>query len=190
MTSTRRRSPEQTRVCSGDLWQLGKHRLLIGDSTNPTDVVKLMNGERAVLFATDPPYLVNYTGLNHPQNWKKDKKNKNKDWRDTYHDWDSAKQGDGLFDGFIATAIQHAIVPNAAWYCWHASRKQAELEAVWERHGAFVHQQIIWFKTRGVLTYSWYLWAHEPCFYGWVEGAKARALRRGLSEDRLGNSLV
>ncbi|MFN7927117.1 MAG: DNA methylase [Blastocatellia bacterium] len=163
---------QQTRVRSGDLWQLGTHRLLIGDSTNPTDVVKLMNGERAILFATDPPYLVNYTGLNHPQNRGKDKKNKSKDWRETYHDWDDAKLGDGLFDGFIATAIQHAIVPNAAWYCWHASRKQAELEAVWERHGALVHQQIIWFKTRGVLTYSWYLWAHEPCFFGWVKGQK------------------
>ena len=59
---------QQTRVRAGDLWQLGHHRLLIGDSTNADDVTKLMKGERAVLFATDPPYLVDYTGLNHPQN--------------------------------------------------------------------------------------------------------------------------
>lgn len=161
---------QQTRVKAGDLWQLGQHRLLIGDSTNTDDVRKLMNSERAVLFATDPPYLVDYTGLNHPQNRKKS--NNNKDWRGSYHDWDRAEDHEGLYEGFIATAIAHAIVPNAAWYCWHASRKQAHLESVWEKLGAFVHQQIIWYKTRGVLTYSLYLWAHEPCFFGWMKGQK------------------
>jgi DNA modification methylase len=50
----------------GDLWILGDHRLLCGDSTNHADVRRLMNGERAVLFATDPPYLVDYDGSNHP----------------------------------------------------------------------------------------------------------------------------
>jgi len=161
---------QQTRVKAGDLWQLGQHRLLVGDSTKVDDVNKLMSGERAVLFATDPPYLVDYTGLNHPQNRKKS--NNNKDWRGSYHDWDRAEDHEGLYEGFIATAIDHAIVPNAAWYCWHASRKQAHLESVWEKLGAFVHQQIIWYKTRGVLTYSLYLWAHEPCFFGWMKGQK------------------
>ncbi|HMQ95151.1 DNA-methyltransferase, partial [Amaricoccus sp.] len=52
--------------------------------------------------------------------------------------------------------------------CWHASRRQAMLEACWEKAGAFVHQQIIWVKDRGVLTRSHYLWKHEPCFMGWV----------------------
>jgi len=56
---------------------------------------------------------------------------------------------------------------EAAWYCWHASRKQALLESVWEKHGAFVHQQIIWLKDRPILTRSWYMWQHEPCFFGW-----------------------
>ncbi|HMR60757.1 ParB/Srx family N-terminal domain-containing protein, partial [Amaricoccus sp.] len=51
---------------SGDLWLLGNHRLLCGDSTSATDVRRLMNGERATLFATDPPYLVDYDGSNHP----------------------------------------------------------------------------------------------------------------------------
>ena len=46
------------------------------------------------------------------------------------------------------------------------------LEEVWERHGAFVHQQIIWAKSRPVLTRSWYLWQHEPCFFGWIKGKK------------------
>ena len=68
--------------------------------------------------------------------------------------------------------MAEAIEPNAAWYCWHASRRQAMLEAVWEKHGAFVHQQIIWAKDRPILTRSWYMWQHEPCFFGWVRPKK------------------
>ena len=145
---------------TGDLWILGDHRLLCGDSTKPEDVRRLMNGERAVLFATDPPYLVDYDGSNHPT--------RNKDWSHSYGvTWDDSSQGAELYDGFIAAAVAEAIAEDAAWYCWHASRRQAMLEACWEKAGAFVHQQIIWVKDRGVLTRSHYLWKHEPCFMGW-----------------------
>jgi DNA modification methylase len=145
---------------TGDLWILGDHRLLCGDSTSAADVRRLMNGERAILFATDPPYLVDYDGSNHPT--------RNKDWSASYGTtWDDSSQGAELYDGFIAAAVAEAIAENAAWYCWHASRRQAMLEACWEKAGAFVHQQIIWVKDRGVLTRSHYLWKHEPCFMGW-----------------------
>ena len=145
---------------TGDLWLLGDHRLLCGDSTSHDDVRRLMNGERAVLFATDPPYLVDYDGSNHPT--------RNKDWSTSYGTtWDDSSQGAELYVGFIADALAEAITENAAWYCWHASRRQAMLEACWEKAGAFVHQQIIWVKDRGVLTRSHYLWKHEPCFMGW-----------------------
>lgn len=145
---------------TGDLWILGDHRLLCGDSTSAADVRRLMNGERAILFATDPPYLVDYDGSNHPT--------RNKDWSASYGTtWDDSSQGAELYDGFIAAAVTEAIAENAAWYCWHASRRQAMLEACWEKAGAFVHQQIIWVKDRGVLTRSHYLWRHEPCFMGW-----------------------
>src|SRR5690606_27688612 len=147
----------------GDLWLLGDHRLLCGDSTDPADVRRLMNGERAILFATDPPYLVDYDGSNHPT--------RNKDWSASYgNTWDDSSQGAELYDGFIAAALAEAIEANAAWYCWHASRRQAMLEECWTRAGAFVHQQIIWVKDRGVLTRSHYLWKHEPCFMGWIKG--------------------
>ena len=146
---------------TGDLWILGDHRLLCGDATCPDDVRRLMNGERAILFATDPPYLVDYDGSNHPT--------RNKDWSASYGTtWDDSSQGAELYDGFIRAAVAEAIEPNAAWYCWHASRRQAMLEECWVRAGAFVHQQIIWVKDRGVLTRSHYLWKHEPCFMGWV----------------------
>src|SRR5690606_17821329 len=144
----------------GDLWILGEHRLLCGDSTDPADVRRLMNGERAILFATDPPYLVDYDGSNQPT--------RNNDWSASYgNTWDDSSQGAELYDGFIAAAVAEAIEENAAWYCWHASRRQAMLEECWARAGAFVHQQIIWVKDRGVLTRSHYLWKHEPCFMGW-----------------------
>ena len=145
---------------TGDLWILGDHRLLCGDSTSAADVRRLMNGDRAILFATDPPYLVDYDGSNHPT--------RNKDWSASYGTtWDDSSQGAELYDGFIAAAVTEAITEDAAWYCWHASRRQAMLEACWEKAGAFVHQQIIWVKDRGVLTRSHYLWKHEPCFMGW-----------------------
>ena len=153
----------------GDLWCLGSHRLLCGDSTDAADVQRLMNGERAALFATDPPYLVDYDGTNHPG--ADTRGTKNKDWGDSYGvTWDDAEQGPDLYRGFIHAAVDHAIVPNAAWYCWHASRRQAMLEAVWVELGAFVHQQIIWVKNRAVLTRSFYLWKHEPCLMGWLKG--------------------
>ncbi|MBF0629224.1 MAG: site-specific DNA-methyltransferase [Magnetococcales bacterium] len=166
----------------GDLWCLGDHRLLCGDSTNPDDVIRLMKGERAILFATDPPYLVDYDGTNHPPN-RRDKEKAalagkevsplagNKDWSGSYGvTWDDSRQGPELYEGFIRAAMDHAIDSHAAWYCWHASKRQAMVEAVWEKLGAFVHQQIIWNKNASVLTRTHYLWKHEPCFYGWIRG--------------------
>ena len=92
-----------------------------------------MNGKRACLFATDPPYLVAYDGTNHPHKWNDSeelKRRKNKDWSDKYTDVDSPELGEALYDAFMKVAVEHAITDHAAWYSWHASRKQALLEAV------------------------------------------------------------
>jgi DNA modification methylase len=89
--------------------------------------------------------------------------------------WDEADdaRNNDLYDRFIKAAIAEAIDPHAAWYCWHASRRQRMVDDAWEKNGAFVHQQIIWAKpNRPILTRSWYLWAHEPCFMGWIKGNK------------------
>ena len=132
---------------SGDLWILGDHRLLCGDSTKGEDVSRLMDGKKAILFATDPPYLVDYDGTNHPPNSAKKAKaakaakakaakanavvgadggstgsDGNKDWSGTYGvTWDDSSQGSELYEGFIKAAIDHAIDPHAAWYCWHGA---------------------------------------------------------------------
>jgi DNA modification methylase len=157
---------------SGELLELGIHRLLCGDSTDPQQVSRVMDGKRAILFATDPPFLVNYNGANHPGK-RGAKKDKNKNWSSTYGiTWDDADANPDLYEKFCKAAVDVAILPNAGWYCFHASRRQAMVESVWQKFGAFVHQQIIWAKDRPILTYSWYTWQHEPMFFGWVRPNK------------------
>ena len=163
--------PVEPGVRPGDLWLLGDHRLLCGDCDQGGRRDPRHGRPAGDLVRNDPPYLVDYDGTNHPskQGWP----DKNKDWSDSYAiTWDDASQGPELYEGFIKAAIEHAILPNAAWYCWHASRRQAMVEGVWEKFGAFVHQQIVWAKDRGILTRSYYLWQHEPCFFGWLKGNK------------------
>jgi DNA modification methylase len=173
----------------GQLWLIGEHRLLCGDSTSAEDVMRLMGDARAVLFATDPPYAVNYTGGSHPQSWgNRGAANRDKNWSGQYIEANRAdienseQSGSELYRRFIQTAIKHATTRNAAWYCWHASRRQMMLESIWNEFGAFVHQQIIWVKTRPVLTYSTYLWRHEPCLFGWIKGERPKTLRSQVGE--------
>lgn len=151
----------------GDLWLLGPHRLLCGDSTDPVVVRRLMNGVRAPLMPTDPPYLVNYQGGNHPQSWANKPEVRDKHW-DDYHEGDGAD----FFRRFIAVALAEALTPNPAIYQFHASSRQVLVEQAWKENGLLVHQQIIWMKSRAVLTHSDFMWQHEPCFYGWVQGSR------------------
>jgi|SRR5579862_8954880 len=135
----------------GQIWQLGKHRLMCGDSTSPEYVSRLMGDERAVLFATDPPYAVGYSGGSHPATRaNRAKANRDKDWSKVYHEagqttFENEDGGDNSGRSFYLTfyrvAIERAIAPNAAWYCWHASARQAMLESVWNEVGAFNHQR-------------------------------------------------
>jgi DNA modification methylase len=157
--------PENPVTRLGDLWVLGDHRLLCGDSTKSEDVARLMNGERAQLLATDPPYLVDYTAGNHPPSSCNSPATANKNW-DEYVD---PSTGIAFFDGFLKACLPH-VVPDAAIYQWHASRRQALVEQAWEMNGLLVHQTIVWAKARAVLTRSMYMWSHEPCFFGWVRG--------------------
>ncbi|MCC6425929.1 MAG: DNA modification methylase, partial [Phycisphaerales bacterium] len=148
----------------------GGHRLLCGDATDRHEVRRVMDRKRAGLFATDPPYLVGYDGTNHPQSFTG---GGSKDWSGSYgNTWDDADGNPDLYDKFVGAAIAEALTENAAWCCWHASRRQAMLESVWNKHGAFVHCQLVWGKNRPVLTRTWYMWQHEPCLMGWLKGKK------------------
>jgi DNA modification methylase len=176
--------PEEKDVVSkpGDLWILGDHRLLCGDSTNVEHVTRLMDGQRAHLLATDPPYLVDYDGTNHPADHHvragrtpktPGKQVGNKHW-DDYVDPESSID---FFSAFLAAALPHCI-DRVPIYQWHATRRQVLVERAWERNSLLVHQTIIWVKPRAVLTRSHYLWQHEPCFYGWIEGKMPEKGRR------------
>jgi DNA modification methylase len=173
--------PEDPVSRVGDLWLLGPHRLFCGDSTSAEDLARLMAGEKAHLLATDPPYLVDYDGTNHPAEHHRKagrvagegKLLGNRRW-DDYIDPESSIE---FYAGFLANCLKHCVerVPVVQW---HATRRQALVEQAWQQNGLLVHQTIIWAKSRGVLTRSHYLWQHEPAFYGWPKGFMPEKGRR------------
>src|SRR5712692_4110419 len=140
------------------------HKLLVGDSTVSQDVARVMGGQKAALMATDPPYLVDYQGGNHPQSWSNKPAVKDRHW----DDYEEAR-GPELFVNFLRLALEIALKPNVAVYQWHAHKRQALVEEAWRQAGLLIHQQIIWVKARAVLTHSHYMYQHEPCFYGWLD---------------------
>ncbi len=163
--------PAESLTKPGDLYLLGPHRLLCGDSTDPAQVRRLMAGKRAVLMATDPPYLVDYDGGHHPQSWGADGRavspeEKTKHW-DAYTDQASAIS---FYTAFLQVALDEALLSDAAVYQWFAVMRSEVLWAAWRSCGLLPHQVLIWRKSRAVLTYSHFLWDYEPAMYGWPEG--------------------
>ena len=141
----------------GDIWQLGRHRLMCGDSTKLEDVVKLMNGAKADLFITDPPYNVDYTGGT-------------KDALKIMND----KQDDASFRQFLVDAFSAAdavMREGAAFYIWHADNEGYNFHSACFNTGWKVRQCLIWVKNSAVFGRKDYHIQHEPCLYGWKEGA-------------------
>jgi DNA modification methylase len=171
--------PAKPTTRTGDLWLLGEHRLLCGDSTNPDDMERLMGSEKATLLASDPPYLVDYKGGNHPQSWHNSPDVKDKHW-DDYVD---PTTGVEFFTTWLRTALAHCI-GRVPIYQWHATRRQVLVEEAWKANGLLVHQTLIWKKARPVLTRSLYMWVHEPCFFGWREGFMPEPDRRPPPNER------
>ena len=168
----------------GDLWLLGQHRILCGDSTKAEDVQRLMAGERAVLMATDPPYLVDYDGGNHPQTWKDGRKvtseEKTRHW-DAYTDHDQAV---GFYRDFLAVAIAEALGERPALYQWFGMMRMGVVEEAWRANDCKLHQIVIWHKSRPVLGRCWFMWDYEPCAVGWIEGRQPIAKRRPPANAR------
>ena len=146
----------------GDLWLLGEHRLLCGDSTCLPDVLRLMDGDKAALVATDPPYLVDYTG-ERPND-------SGKDWTDSYREID-IEDADGFFRAVFANVLE-VLGSHAAIYCWHAHKRCGDIQRIWRDLGILDHQQIIWVKPTPVFGRVYWHFQHEPCVMGWKKGDK------------------
>jgi site-specific DNA-methyltransferase (adenine-specific) len=139
------------------LWLLGEHRLLCGDSTKAEDVGRLMNGERADIWLTDPPYNVDYTG-------------KTKDALKVEND----SMSDGAFREFLVACFGTAFLhmkPGASFYIWHADSEGYNFRGAIHDCGERVRQCLIWSKNTLVMGRQDYHWKHEPCLYGWKGGA-------------------
>jgi DNA modification methylase len=146
----------------GDLWTLGEHRLLCGDSTKLADVHRVMGGDKAALVATDPPYLVNYTG-ERPND-------SGKDWTATYREID-IQDADGFFRTVFVNVLD-VLAPKGALYCWHAHKRCGDIQRIWRELGILDHQQIIWVKPTPVFGRVYWHFRHEPCVMGWRQGDK------------------
>ena len=143
-------------VQRGDVWTVGRHRLMCGDATNADDVVALMNGKRANLFLTDPPYGVSFkssSGLT-IQN-------------------DSIKDED--FYSFLKSAFSVAVdclEKGAAAYIFHADTEGLNFRRAFVDAGFHLAGCCIWVKDSLVLGRSDYQWQHEPCLFGWKKNGK------------------
>lgn len=155
--------PDEPTTRPGDLWLLGEHRLLCADSTKRGDVERLMRGETAALLVTDPPYCVDYTGADRPEN-------SGKDWSHVYREVDIADLGEFLDE--VLGACLPELEPNAGIYIWHAHLQQPVISELFDRHGLLLHQMIVWVKPSATYSHSFYRWRHEPCVFGWRRGNK------------------
>ena len=160
-------TPKKATSKMGDLYQLGRHRLICGDSTKPEYLEALMDGEPADLLVTDPPYNVDYASKN-------EHLNKADNCKRIQTDIVSDKMSDRQFSDFLISALRNAdsfMKPGSAFYVWFADNK---FTIVWNSAKSCrwnVSQQLIWNKNNLVLGRLDYQKKHEPCLNGWKEGA-------------------
>ena len=149
--------PKDPKSIKGEVWILGTHRLMCGDSTSIDDVEKLMGGGRSDLYLTDPPYNVAYEG-------------KTKDSLTIQNDsMDDESFRQFLVDAFVAAdTVMHE---GAAFYIWHADSEGFNFRGACRDVGWKVRECLIWSKNTFVMGRQDYQWQHEPCLYGWKEGA-------------------
>lgn len=153
----------------GDVWMLGRHRLMCGDSTSPEDCATLLAGRKLDLVITDPPYNVDYGAktefLNEYLGQEDSRKN-------------STIQNDHMDDlsfyDFLLSAFRNmneAMRPGAAVYVFHAESTGLTFRQAYADAGLKLAQCLIWEKNAFVLGRQDYQWRHEPILYGWKEGA-------------------
>lgn len=147
-------APKEPKSKTGEIYQLGMHRLMCGDSTKRTDVEQLMDGDIADLVVTDPPYNV---AIENSQGMKIQNDN----------------MGDTQFQEFLTQAFENlkaSLKNGGAFYVWFASREHINFETALKENDLEVRQELIWNKNSLVLSRQDYQWKHEPCLYGWKDG--------------------
>ena len=145
----------ETDIVVGDIFEIGEHRLMCGDSTNGDDVAKLMNGEKADMVMTDPPYnvgVVGGTGLTI---------------------MNDEMDSDSFYTFLLLSykAFADVTKDGGAWYVWHSDTEGANFRKAMADAGIMVKQCLIWEKNSMVMGRQDYQWKHEPCLYGWKAGA-------------------
>jgi DNA modification methylase len=146
---------EEPKSKLGDIYELGEHRLMCGDSTQKEDVLRLMNNQVADMLLTDPPYNVNIS---------------NSDGMTIEND----NMSDDNFKQFLNAAFQTAsasLKKGGAFYIWHGDSETVNFRNACENNELSVRQCLIWVKNGFNFGRQDYKWKHEPCLYGWKEGA-------------------
>ena len=139
----------------GDLWLIGKHRVICGDSTGEEVYTRLMDGQKANLVLTDPPYGV--------------------DVEETAGKIQNDNLPDAEFYDFLLSAfrcMQANLADDGSIYVWHADTKGLIFRKAYEDAGFYLSGCCIWKKNALVLGRSPYQWIHEPCLFGWKKGGK------------------
>ena len=146
----------ETDIVVGDLFEIGEHRLLCGDSTQTDTFEKLMQGELADMVVTDPPYNVAYEGGTKEKLTIENDSMSNDDFYKFLYDF--------------YTALTTAVKKGGAIYVWHASSEIINFAKAMVDAGWLLKQQLIWVKNSMVMGRQDYQWKHEPCLYGWLKG--------------------
>lgn len=153
---------EQYGTAVGQVWQLGKHRLAIGDCTDKTVVDALMQGEKPLLMVTDPPY-----GVEYDPGWRNDAAEKG------LIAFAASREGVVANDNRVDWTEAWKLSPCNVVYCWHADRHASAVQNNLESAGFEIRCQIIWSKPRFVISRGHYHWQHEPCWYAVRKGETA-----------------